>query len=296
MFRRFISSCILLLSLTYSSAALDFEVSPNDNGTLDIFLDHSWTWTTGWFSGFNFAYMNPLSIDESDDLYVATSGTSVEASVDLLGYRWLGPVSFSIAGNILFNPSRTKEVGYLDHGIERYFLVNERDIQLILPRIKSGVQVKAGRFRAEVDGELAPWLKVLFKQKLSVNTAGPRTETSLDSDGLGTMAWSIRGSLSLSTAIALPSVEGSVDMVPIEYSYIALGEDGDGNIVPFTTSLDSTMINLAVYGGFSLHGIKLGGSSPRIMIGYAWSGVKDNLTGENILDEPELRLKLGLGL
>lgn len=296
MYRRFICIGALLLSMSYPLAALDFEVSPNENGTFDVFLDHSWTWNTGWFSGFDFAYMNPLSIDESDELYVATSGTSVEVSADLLGYRWTGPVSFSIAGNILFNPSRTKEVGYLDRGIDRYFLVNERDIKLILPRIKSGVQVKAGRFRAEVDGEFAPWLKVLFNQKLSVNTAGPRTETSLDSDGLGSMAWSVRGSLAFSTAIASPSVEGSINMVPIEYTYIALGEDLDGNIVPFTTSLDSTMINLAVYGGFSLHGIKLGGSSPRIMVGYSWSGVKDNLTGENILEEPELRFKVGLGL
>ncbi len=280
--------CILMLAST-SLFALDFDVVPNDNGTFDINLAHSWEWADGWFSGFDLAYLNPLSIVSDDTYYVATSGTSLEASADLLGIRGTGPVSFSLAANILYSPSTINEVGYVDADDGRYFLVNDRHIELLLPRIKAGVSGYSGVFSGSFSAEFAPWFPVSLSQTLSVGTGGPRDEMTHISNGYGMGAWSATASAAMRTTLVSPSFEALVDWVPVAYSYLdyALQEQ----------SLNSIIMNVSVFGGVTINALKLGGSSPRIMIGYEWNKVRDTVAGTLIVDDPgSLRFKVGLGL
>jgi len=281
-------TCLLAIAAA-SSFALDFDVTPNEDGTFDINLAHSWQWTEGWFSGFNLAYLNPLSIEAADTYYVATSGTSIEASADIMGIRGTGPVSFSLAANILYNQSTIKEVGYVDDGAVRWFIINDRNIMMILPRIKAGVSGRSGMLSARVDAEFAPVFPVSLKQALSVSSGGPREENVLSSGGQGTGAWSASASATFNTPLVSPSFEALVDWVPIAYSYLdySLAE----------RSIDSVVFNIAVFGGMTIHAVRLGGASPRIMIGYEWNKVRDNATGTFIVDDAgSLRFKIGLGL
>jgi hypothetical protein len=122
--------CVVLAACMLVSAyTLDFDISPNPNGSIDVNASQTFTWGESLWSSLSLSVENPLSVDEDAAYYVATSGTSVEASVDILGYRFKGPAGFGVALNLLYNPSDLKEVGYVDFGDgSRLFLVSGRAI------------------------------------------------------------------------------------------------------------------------------------------------------------------------
>jgi hypothetical protein len=285
----FLKCSIFLLAASLPTAALSFDASPNPNGTFDLRIDHSWGWGAGFFTGFDAALLNPLSVDSGSGYYVATSGTSIEASGDVLGYTTKGPMKVGIAANVLYNPSWLKEVGYIDLSSGgRLFLVNERDILLILPRIKAALSGNLGPLSVSVDGEYAPWFPVTLKQTLETSTTGPLAVAEHSSKGTGSNAWSVSGSAILRNSILSPEVEFSYDNVPISYSYL------DASTA--VNNLDALILDTSLLGGFTLDALKLGGSALRVLAGYEWSTTKDRASGETVVSDRRFRIKVGLGL
>lgn len=284
-----LTTAVFMLLATVSAIVLD--VSPNENGTLDVMVAHNWYWTGSLFSGISFAYLNPLSITEEENLYSALSGTAAELSVDVLGYRFPGAFSAEVALNVLYNPNDLKEVGYVDSGSTRFFLVNERTINLLLPRIKGGVSGTTGRsggLRFGLNAEFAPWFPVFFAQSLSVSTSGPREEKTTASTGYGAMAWAASGNAALRSPVASVLLEGGIDWVPVRYTYL------DYSLTEST--LDSLMVNFNFYGGLALHFIKLGDASPRVMVGLEKETVTNQADGSKLVGDTKVRFKFGLGL
>jgi hypothetical protein len=192
---------------------LDFSVAPNDDGTFDIHLGHAWEWTSRWFSGFDLSYLDPMSVDSSDTWYVATSGSSIEASADIIGIRSPGPVAFN----------------------------------LVFP--------------------------VSLNQSLSVSAGGIRDDSNHVSSGQGIGAWSA----TIRTPRVSPSFDAVVDWVPVSYTYL--------DYTLTERPIDSVIFNVALYGGMTISALKLGGSSPRIMVGHEWNKVQDAATGDLIVDD-----------
>jgi len=277
-----------LISLA-SAYALDFDVSPNPNGSLDVNASQTFAWGESLWSSVSLSVENPLAVDDDDAYYVATSGTSVEASVDILGFRFSGPAGFGMALNLLYNPSDLKEVGYIDlvDG-SRLFLVNDRHIELILPRLKTSLSANAGPLKLSIEGEVAPWYMVTLTQTLSTSTSGVPVEKTLSSPGTGNWAYSADAVLVINNSVLTPELRFGFDSVPIAYAYLdALGTE---------SYLDSLIFNVRAMAGGSIDFLRFSGAAPRVLVGYEWNRVQNRATGEWIVDGGDYLLLLGFSM
>lgn len=266
-----------------------FEVSPNEHGALDINVDHAWRWAGGFYSGFEAALVNPLDVNSAAQYYVATSGTSLETSVDILGYATEGRIPLDVAANVLYAPSKLREVGYidLDDG-SRLFLVNNRDITLILPRAKISSRLRFGPIIFTGSGSYAPKFSVTMNQSLETGSVGPSAEASHNSRSAGSGAWSLAAAAVLRGRYLSPEIEFETDYVPIEYSYL----DSNSSI----QNLDSLIRVTSVLGGFTLESPLFGSVKPRLLIGYEWTSTRDNETEKKIVDDKRFKIVVGMTL
>jgi len=281
--------CFVIVSFYQGAFALELDVSPKENGTLDVSAGHTFTWNDAFWSSISISVENPVSVDESEGIYVATSGTSAEFSADLIGVRFGGPSYIGFALNVLYNPSDIKEVGYVDMTDDsRLFLVNERRIELLLPRLKMSASGALGPLRLSAEGELSPWYTVNLTQTLTTSGSGTPVEKTLQSPGTGNWAASADGSIVIIGSILSPELRFGFDSVPMAYDYLdALGTE---------RYLDSLIVNVRIMGGASLSFLRSGGSAPRILAGYEWNRVQDKSTNSWIVDDGSMLLSIGFSM
>lgn len=283
---RFVIFALFAL-FTVSTYALDIEASPNANGTIDFTASHEWRWNKRLFSGFQASITNPLDVQEDSSSYIATAGRGLEGSLDVLGLRFGTDISLGGALNFQYSSSFIKEIGYVDASDgKRYFLVNERNIDLMLPRLKMDLGYSSSLFTLHLSGEAAPWFFVFFDQSLYVDDSGARLPTTLSTTSSGFAAASANANLSLLGKTIAPELQIFVDYVPIAYDYL--------DYTLTRRSLDSTILNYGILGGFTITALKNLGSAPRIMIGYEWQKVRDNSSGTWIVSNGQLKFAFAL--
>lgn len=281
--------CISIASFCQTAFALELDISPKENGTLDVSAGHTFVWSDAFWSSISLSVENPVSVDESDGMYVATSGTSAEFSADLVGFRFRGFANIGLALNVLFNPSSIKEVGYVDlPDASRLFLINERRIELLLPRLKASAYGNLGPLRLSVEGEVSPWYTVSLTQTLTTSASGDPTVGTIESPGTGSWAASADGSIVIKGSFISPEVRFGFDSVPMAYDYLnAFGVQG---------SIDSLIVNLRLMGGASLSFLRSGGSAPRVLAGYEWNRVQDRSSGLWVVNDRSLLLSIGFAM
>jgi len=281
--------CFSIASFCPTAFTLELDVSPKENGTLDVSAGHTFVWSDAFWSSVSLSVENPLSVDESDTMYVALSGTSMELSADVLGVRFGGPVRFGLALNVLYNPSNLKEVGYVDlPDSTRLFLINERRIELLLPRLKASISSVAGPLRFSVEGEASPWYIVNLTQSLTTTIGGDTMEKTLPNPGTGSWATSADGSIVIKGSVLSPEVRFGFDSVPMAYNYLdSLGTE---------RYLDSLIVNIRLMGGASLGFLGAGGAAPRVLAGYEWNRVLDRASGAWIVEDGSLLLSIGFSM
>ena len=271
----------------YSAYSLEFDVSPNESGSLDVRGSQTFQWNSSVWSYISLAVENPVSVAERDNYYIATSGTSISASVDVLGYRYNGAVKLGIACNLLYNPNDVKEVGYVDlEDSTRLFIVNERRIQLFQPRLKASLSGNAGILQFSADAYLSPWYILSFDQDISTSTTGVPDKHSLSSRGIGNWAAAADLSAVIVGSAVSPEVRFSFESVPMAYSYL--------DVFGTEREIDSLILNIQVMAGGSLKFLRFSGAAPRVLIGYEWKRVQDRLNGDWIIDNGDMVLMFGL--
>lgn len=280
---------VFLACVTTPALSLSIQASPNQNGTIDLQAAHEWQWSSGLFSGATLAITNPLNIQEDASSYIATSGRGLDGSIDILGIRFGKKISFGVAFNFQYSSSSIKEVGYVDASdSKRYFIVNDRNIDLILPRIKLDLATHNKFLNFSLTGEAAPWLGVFFDQALYIDDSGTLDPTTLSSFGSGMGAFSATMRISASTSFIKPEVEAIIDYIPVAYDYL--------DYTLSSAHLDSTIINFRLMGGLTLTALNAAGSAPRIMVGYEWNKVKDNSSDTWVIDTGEMKFAFSLAM
>jgi hypothetical protein len=283
---RFITFALFTL-FTVSIHALDIEASPNANGNIDFTVSHEWRWNSHLYSGLQASITNPLDVQEDSSSYIATAGRGLEGSLDLLGIRFGKDISLGGALNFQYSSSFIKEIGYVDASDgKRYFLVNERNIDLMLPRLKMDLGYSSSLFILHLSGEAAPWFFVCFDQSLYVDDSGARLPTTLSTTSSGFAAASVNANLSIFEKVIAPELQVFVDYVPITYDYL--------DYTLTKRNLNSMILNYGILGGFTITALKNLGSAPRIMIGYEWQKVRDNSSGSWIVSDGRLKFALAL--
>jgi len=278
-----------LLILGSGIYALGFDLSPNANGTIDLSAYHTLEWGSGFWSSFDVTMTSPMAVDEDEGLYVATSGTSLEASLDLIGFHFGPSRNLGIALNIFYSPSSIKEVGYVDlSDSTRLFLVNDRHIELFLPRLKGSIMGSVGPASLSIEAEIAPWYIVQLIQTLSTSTTGVPTKRTLTSPGTGNWASSADASLVIKGLFVSPELRIGFDSTPLAYSYL--------NVLGTKTYLDSLILDVRIMGGGRLDFLDFGGAAPQEMIGYEWNRVQDRSTGDWIVDDGDLLITVGFSM
>ncbi len=280
---------LICLMIPLSVSGLDIEASPNANGTIDFTASHEWQWNSRLFSGLKASITNPLDVQEDSSSYVATAGHGLDGSVDILGLRFGRDISIGTAVNFQYSSSLIKEIGYVDAADgKRYFLINERNIDLILPRLTLDLGFSSSLINLRLSGEAAPWFFVLFDQSLYVADSGARLPTTLSTTSSGFAAASANANLSIFGKAVTPELQVFADYVPIAYEYL--------DYTLTRRNLDSTILNYGILGGFTITALKNLGSAPRIMIGYEWQKVRDNASGTWIVSDGRLRFALALSM
>ncbi len=286
---RCIGLCVSFISSITATHALELDVSPQANGTLAMHASHTLAWNDSLWSSLSLSVENPLEVDEGEGRYVATSGTIIEGSLDVLGYRFKGPLRLGLAINALYSPMSLKEVGYIDlAGGGRLFLVNERSIDLLLPRLKVSLAGEAGPLSLSLEGEVSPYYIVNLTQRLSTSTGGVPTAKTLSSPGFGSWAASGDASLRLAGTIIAPELRVGLDSVPMAYSYLnASGQEA---------AIDSLIVTVRAMAGAGLPFLARGGAVPRALVGYEWNKVQDRPSGTWIAESGDILVLIGFSL
>lgn len=279
----------ILLVIGSGIHALGIDLSPNANGTIDLSASHTLEWGSGLWSSFDVTMTSPMDVEEDTGLYVATSGTSLEASLDLIGFHFGPSRNFGVALNVFYSPSSINEVGYVDlSDSSRLFLVNDRHIEMFLPRLKGSIMGNAGPLSLSIEAELAPWYIVQLTQTLSTSTTGAPDKQTLTSPGTGNWASSADASLVIKGSFVSPELRIGFDSTPMAYSYL--------NVLGTETYLDSLIFDVRIMGGGKLDFLNFGGAAPRVMAGYEWNRVQDKSTGEWIVDDGEFIVSIGFSM
>ena len=294
MIRRYFPASLALallasLCVVTGVSAFSFEALPNANGTVDVRASHEWEWAPGIYSGLRLSLSNPMDAVKEANAYVATSGRVIESSADIIGVRFGRRRSIGAALNFQYSNDVIREIGYVDAaGPVRYFLVNDRTIDMFLPRLTLEFDDDIGPLRISADAEAAPWLGVRLGQSLYVGSSGSLVPRTLDTFSTGWAAASGRLGVALDLPAFMPELECTVDYVPIAYEYLDYSYA--------RKRLDSTIINFGIMGGVTVRGSGGAESAPRFMVGYEWNRVRDNATGAYVVDGGRMRFSLGVRL
>lgn len=244
---------IILISLLFfiflsSLGAFEFSVSPNENGSTDVLLKHQWEYGSSWYSGFNGEYRNTFLEDDDELSYVTTTGNTLSLSTDIIGYQSLGsPLRLSVAGNFTFERMDLREIGYIDQVLEgdteatRFFILNDRIIDLFLPRIVTGTIINMPFFTLKVAGEYSPFLQVKLNQELTISPGSYDREPFTSSQSTNN-AWSVNGTLSLPVPFLEPEVFVEYDHLNIVYDVLTAGGESSVESIINTLSIKTSLI------------------------------------------------------
>jgi len=279
---------VLIITVSIASlSALDFNVSPNDDGTMDILFGIDWEYSPVLYSAVKATYSNVLSEDEekadvvtddNPDLYYTTSGTELSIGGDILGYRInLNGFRFDVALNILYQVFDTCQTGYAEYSTYESFIINDRVIDLLLPRIKGTFVRQSGLWELNLGGEYSPWLSVGLDQKVKVISTDPTRSGEVSSDKIQSAqhAFSLNGLFRYKTLYITPEVFIEYDQLQIEYE--AIGET--------INTLDQTLSSQFLV---VLDFVDLNGIHPSIAFHYDWAwntDLSEGASGEASLSE-----------
>ncbi|GEM_PF-4011557 len=263
--RIIVFSIFLFILIGLPGYSLDFNVSPNKDGSLDMYLGLDWNYSTNFFSGIKAEYLNISDKTETESSYVATSGKTLSAEMDILGYRIKEKaLNFDIAANVKLDNMKIREIGYIDSSGTRYFILNDRILNLMLPRLKGKIALNKYPFSASLAGEYSPWLYVDLQQELTISPGLDKTPYHSAQPAYN--AFSINMKTRLDSKLVSPFINLEYDNVAIKYRiYTAGGE----------AVINTLMQNLSVTGTLVLSGISLNNLHPSVSAGYEWDWATD---------------------
>jgi hypothetical protein len=257
--------CLSTLVLaTPPATAFEFDVSPNRDGSLDLHLALDWEYSPMFFSGIAGDYRNTSEQEEGESLYYATFGKTLAASVDLLGVRWrFENARAQVVANLDYENMRFREIGYTDvtEGADttRYFILNDRVITLVMPRLTGEATYLVGPLRLSAGGEYAPWLRVGLNQTLEIS---PGMEaTPFESTQFASNAFSVNGSARINAPVI--GLTGRVEYDSVAIVYEALTAAGEQTI-------DAHIRTLSTEFGLVLSMISISGLSPTVGMRVSW--------------------------
>lgn len=266
MIRRTTPSALLgILALTVAAlpaAAFEFDVSPNRDGSLDVHLALDWEYSPTLYSGIAGDYKNTSTQEDGETQYVATFGKTLAASVDVLGVRLGRPTGrVELAANLDYENMRFREIGYVDVGddpdVVRYFILNDRVITLVMPRITGEGRYVTGPVELSAGGEYAPWLHVGLNQVLEIS---PRLEsTPFESTQSATNAFSVNAGARLNSPYLDLITGAEYDSVAIVYDVRTAGGEAriDAHIRTLTTEVSLALSMLSVSGLHPTIGLRM---------------------------------------
>jgi hypothetical protein len=262
-----LSAVLIILVITIPLFALDFNVAPNEDGSLDFLLELDWKYNDNWFSAIKGEYRNIVDSSEDEISFVDTSGKVLSLGADILGYEiFRRRLRFDIALNTQWENMRIREIGYIDNAETdtRFFILNDRVLNLILPRVKGEARYHTRWLTFSIGGEYSPWLWVGLDQELTIN---PGLDASpFESQQSATNAFSLNGNMYFRNEFLTPKGFFEYDHLAIKYSANSVGGEVEVHSLTQTLTLGGT---------FVLNFIKMKDIHPSITVSNVWDWTTD---------------------
>lgn len=224
LFIAFLLVCIAVNAVS----ALDFDISPNDDGSVDVYLGLEWAYNDLFFSGVAAEYLNGSDRQALETGYVATFDRTISVQGDLIGVSVdEGGITMTTALNIKWDRMSIREIGYLDQDTTRFFILNDRILNLLLPRIRFEGRGVLSPFVVRVGGEYSPWLFVAIDQELTISPG--LDATNFHSEQSAFHAYSVNGSFRWNNPILSPEVRFEYDDLRISYGILTAGGEATIN-------------------------------------------------------------------
>lgn len=253
-----------LVLFTLPAAAFEFDVSPNRDGSLDVHLALDWDYSPTLYSRISGDYKNTSTQEDGETQYVATFGKTLAASVDLLGVRLGRPTArLDLAANLDYENMKFREIGYVDVGeapdVTRYFILNDRVITLVMPRVTGEGRYVTGPLELSAGGEYAPWLYVGLDQVLEISPG--RESTPFESTQSATNAYSVNAGARLNSRYADLITRTEFDSVAIVYDALTAGGE---------QTINAHIRTLSAEFGLALSMLSVSGLHPTIGVRMSW--------------------------
>jgi hypothetical protein len=266
---------IAALLVALPIAALDFNLSPNADGSFDFSLKHEWSYGNGpFFSAASLTSCSASSTDKDSTSRSMGSERDFAAALAPLGLQFgSGPNTLRASLDLGWTRMSISELGYADVSRDftddaianpidyRFFLANDRVIDLALPKLRLDSKFWVGPFSASLGGEYSPWLFVKLDQTLSTSTT-PAFPLDLPTDKhhvstqSANSAFSLEGSVYFRNSFVEPGIEASYDYLSIKYGYL--------NAFGIASTMDSRAQTLKLSGSAIFRFMKVAGLSPKI--------------------------------
>ena len=159
-----------------------------------------------------------------------------------------------------------REIGYIDDegSSTRFFILNDRVLNLVLPRVKSEARYHIDKFVVSLGGEYSPWLWVGLDQELTIN---PGLEaTPFSSEQSATNAFSLNGKLSYRNDIITPRTYFEYDHLAIKYNVNTAAGEAEIHSLTQTLTWGATLV---------LKFIKLKDINPSVSFSNIWDWTTD---------------------
>ena len=249
--------------------SLDFSISPNSDGTMDVFASLDWEYAPHFYSGLEGKYTNVGDTSETASQYVATSGTILALGADILGYRIRRKNSrLDVSLNLQYQDMDIREIGYIDSGPTRYFVLNDRNLRLFLPRIKGLFSSLRGGWKFSLGGEYSPWLHVDLDQVLTVSPG--LEEVPYRSSQSAINAFSVNSSLRFMNPLLTPQISVVFDQLGIRYGINTAGGE---------TVIDTLLQTLSGEVMLVFSAVNLSGVHPTAALRNDWDWTTDRAAG-----------------
>lgn len=281
---RRVIAVLLFVSTVFATSAIDFTVSPNEDGSLDVSLALDWHYDELFFSGISADYLNGSDRQTFEAGYVATFDRTLTLQGDILGVSVdEGNVTLEAAANLKWDRMSIREIGYIDQDGTRFFILNDRVLNLVLPRLRLDGRFAFYPFTLTVGGEYAPWLCVAIDQELTISPGLDATPFS--SAQPAHHAYSLNGSLRWENRFFAPRVHVEYDDLRIEYGILTAGGE----------AVIHHRIEVLTYGVTAeLRFIELNGLHPTVSIGNETTRLTD-LGITDAVPSSTTRLKYSFG-
>jgi len=278
-------SILIFCILPLSAFAFQFEISPQPDGSITSTVAFDWNYgRSPVFSGLRGDYSTSVSDDSQPASYVATSGKTLSVEADILGWRGDWAASrLSLSANCKYDHMTIREIGYIDQGASRYFVLNDRTIDIYLPRAKLAGSLALGALAFELSGEYSPWYQVDLAQQLTVSPVFPKTSHASSQSAMN--ALSFDGDVAFGIPGFKPIIGFGYDRVPIAYS--ALTATG---LADFDTLIETLRFKATLELGF----LKIGALVPAVLAQYEKTTTTDYVSHQSIADDGKWTFGFGL--